>query len=320
MGLMVWQADRVARRASCFFLLAALLWCLPALAIRPDSLETRVGGCDQFASGQTSATASQPVENATGLEGFGYESASGQANWLNRDPIGEAGGINLYSAMGNNPVNMVDPYGLTWVLFDSQAWGQLLSDVFIGGGGPGNANPNSNLALRNATGTGITPLTDENGNIVQPGNVVPGALFSAAGNIAMLPMGEEEGAYKAADEALKALDAAKAAKAASKAKCFKSFSALKRAMPNTPGNVWHHIVEQSQEGRFGAEAIQNADNVMEVSPEVNQALNALYSSIRPDITGSDTQTVRQWLSTQTFNQAQSFGMKAAINVSNGTWP
>src|SRR5208283_949073 len=114
MGLMVWQADRVARRASCFFLLAALLWCLPALAIRPDSLETRVGGCDHPASGQTSATASQALENAMGCGGCGYGIASGQANWLNRDPIGENGGFNIYGFVGNNPVNFVDPYGLAF--------------------------------------------------------------------------------------------------------------------------------------------------------------------------------------------------------------
>jgi RHS repeat-associated protein len=33
--------------------------------------------------------------------------------WLNRDPIGEAGGINLYQAMRNNPLRWVDPFGLT---------------------------------------------------------------------------------------------------------------------------------------------------------------------------------------------------------------
>jgi hypothetical protein len=32
--------------------------------------------------------------------------------WLNRDPIGEAGGINLYGFVANNPVNFVDPHGL----------------------------------------------------------------------------------------------------------------------------------------------------------------------------------------------------------------
>jgi RHS repeat-associated protein len=32
--------------------------------------------------------------------------------WLNRDPIGEAGGVNLYRANFNNPLRYVDPWGL----------------------------------------------------------------------------------------------------------------------------------------------------------------------------------------------------------------
>ena len=32
--------------------------------------------------------------------------------WLNRDPLGEAGGLNLYGFVGNNPINLIDPYGL----------------------------------------------------------------------------------------------------------------------------------------------------------------------------------------------------------------
>ena len=31
---------------------------------------------------------------------------------MTRDPLGEAGGINLYGFVGNNPVNAVDPFGL----------------------------------------------------------------------------------------------------------------------------------------------------------------------------------------------------------------
>ena len=32
--------------------------------------------------------------------------------WLNKDPIGEEGGLNLYCYVGNNPINWVDPNGL----------------------------------------------------------------------------------------------------------------------------------------------------------------------------------------------------------------
>ncbi|MCI0565142.1 MAG: RHS repeat-associated core domain-containing protein, partial [Nitrososphaera sp.] len=32
--------------------------------------------------------------------------------WLNRDPIEEAGGINLYGFVENDPINWIDPHGL----------------------------------------------------------------------------------------------------------------------------------------------------------------------------------------------------------------
>ena len=40
--------------------------------------------------------------------------------WLSKDPIGISGGLNLYEAFGNNPVNFVDPSGLVDMNLDSR--------------------------------------------------------------------------------------------------------------------------------------------------------------------------------------------------------
>jgi hypothetical protein len=93
---------------------------------------------------------------------------------------------------------------------------------------------------------------------------------------------------------------------------FKSFRALKRALGRLrPNWHYHHIVEQTSEnvGRFGATAIHNTANVIEIEAEVHGEISALYSSIRPDITGSSTMTVRQWLAKQPFKAQKEFGQR-----------
>ena len=67
-----------------------------------------------------SGTLDQPFQFSTkrylahmGLNYYGYRFYSASiGRWINRDPIGEMGGINLYAFVQNNPVNSVDLYGL----------------------------------------------------------------------------------------------------------------------------------------------------------------------------------------------------------------
>jgi uncharacterized protein RhaS with RHS repeats len=88
---------------------------------------------------------------------------------------------------------------------------------------------------------------------------------------------------------------------------YRSFSALKRALGSPgAGNQWHHVVEQSQVGKFGASAIHNVDNVVAVPTSVHQQISAYYSSKFPFTGGK---TVRQWLSGQSFDQQRDFGLQ-----------
>jgi RHS repeat-associated protein len=102
---------------------------------------------------------------------------------------------------------------------------------------------------------------------------------------------------------------------------FRSFDAFKRAMgPAGEGMHWHHIVEKAGNvKRFGAETIHNTSNLMRLDVATHQRVSGLYSSIRPAITGSDSLTVRQWLSGQSFEAQRAFGLQAIEKVRAGLW-
>ena len=55
-----------------------------------------------------------PTKTASGMFFYGfryYDPVTGR--WPNRDPIGENGGLNLYSFVGNNPIRWYDFLGLS---------------------------------------------------------------------------------------------------------------------------------------------------------------------------------------------------------------
>ena len=57
---------------------------------------------------------SMPVQRQSGLVLYAFRDGYDPRiqRWIQRDPIGEAGGINLYGFVGNSPLNAVDPQGL----------------------------------------------------------------------------------------------------------------------------------------------------------------------------------------------------------------
>jgi RHS repeat-associated protein len=106
-------------------------------------------------SGRTLAKRHSARRTAPGYRACGYKTASGRPKWLNRDPIGEAGGLNLYGYVGNNPIDVVDPLGL-WQITIGGGWGiageisfgynsgraNISGTIGVGGGLAGSFNPN----------------------------------------------------------------------------------------------------------------------------------------------------------------------------------
>lgn len=98
---------------------------------------------------------------------------------------------------------------------------------------------------------------------------------------------------------------------------YSSFSAAKLAMGSPgQGNVFDHVVEQSQIGRsgFAPEEIHNPFNMNPVSARTNQIKANYYSSKQPFTGGG---TVRDWLTGQSFADQYSFGMDVLTQIRRG---
>lgn len=81
------------------------------------------------------------------------------------------------------------------------------------------------------------------------------------------------------------------------------------------GFEWHHIVEQRSVNveRFGAERIHNIKNMVALPKSLHRKISGFYSSKPPF---SYPLTVRDWLSSRSFEEQYEFGIKT-IRKFNG---
>ena len=71
----------------------------------------------------------KPYDEISQCYYYGYRFYNPEmGRWLNRDPIGEDGGLNLYAMIGNDSVNQWDVLGMCW------SWARALSHYVSRGG------------------------------------------------------------------------------------------------------------------------------------------------------------------------------------------
>jgi hypothetical protein len=81
------------------------------------------------------------------------------ARWLSRDPLGEGADATLYSYVGNNPIDRIDPLGLWQVSVEGGVfWGGQVT--FGNNGGTGFFNGQWNLGIHAGFGEGLAISLD----------------------------------------------------------------------------------------------------------------------------------------------------------------
>ncbi len=106
--------------------------------------------------GQPFLSSTKEYDPSSGFYYFGhrfYIPAVGR--WLNRDPIAERGGLNLYAFVGNDPIGSLDPFGLDVFVFGASFNAQLLVGVQFDVGLVWDLNGNLALQITPAVRVGI---------------------------------------------------------------------------------------------------------------------------------------------------------------------
>src|ERR1043166_3938333 len=177
-----------------------------AASYRYDPFGNLISSSGSLASANVYRFSSKEIHVNSGMYYYGQRFYDPNLQrWLNRDPIQEWGGINLYGFVGNNPLSYADPYGND--LFNPFTWFDP----------PGlQISPNGDMSMPplplpdpNTFGAMHGMNTDFMGG-QRPGDFVANNAMQAAKDSAMAmamltPLGEEEGAAEAAGGLWKAL-------------------------------------------------------------------------------------------------------------------
>ena len=85
-----------------------------AASYRYDPYGNTISSSGTLATANVYRFSSKEIHVNSGLYYYGYRwYAPNLQRWLNRDPLGERGGSNLYAFVANDPINSLDPLGLS---------------------------------------------------------------------------------------------------------------------------------------------------------------------------------------------------------------
>ncbi len=205
-------------------------------------------------------------------------------------------GWNFYAYADGNPVSYLDPFGLGREAVNSGVGAPGFGESLIPFWGSGRAAINDFQNRKYVWGTVNTALAVSDVFLIK-------SAVTAVGKLVV-----EGGAKLLVTEAVGTTE--KVVANSAEGVGYRSFSAFKRAEGVAgEGQAWHHIVEQTPSNveRFGAEAIHNTENLATLphgAGTIHNQISGYYSSIRSFTEG---QTVRQWLSTQSFADQAAFG-------------
>ena len=205
--------------------------------------------------------------------------------------------LNAYSYTANNPLKYVDEGGTFF-------------------GEPGRAFASGQRQIANFLNQAADYTSSQGGLMNRISGFVTHAVADTVSNVANVFDPDQNAGTRLLGLGLTALDVAGGGRSGTVQEGYRSYSAFKYAMGRAgEGRQWHHIVKQTvNKLNFAPEMLHNLENIVSIPVEMHRTIGGYYSSIR---SFTDGQTVRQWLSTQSFEKQFDFGKQILDKAMKG---